>query len=226
MDDKKFEEIMHEYVASKSRGKNADFNKLYQNEKSKTPKKYNYKLVLASISCILVVAITLAIVLPLTLQPSDVVEPITPPPAVYYCDLEDIESIVIDTLTDIKTEYSISATMPNIEYQDIGITMMKSKIDSHIIGTSLDLAVYDEYFDDVIINIVFENNIINTFSSYETSPHEVEWKGKSVKYIVEYNDDDFSYNATIFFTKDGYKYYLDACYYEDLPVTDILDKIF
>lgn len=224
MDDKKFEEIMHKYVSGKSKGKNADFRKLYSIEKTEKTKKSYCKLIWASVSCMLIVALALAIALPLTLQSSKK-DSESQPPKVYYCEIKDIEMIVVDSYNDYST-YNISAMMPDIVCQDIGTMVMKSKIDNHVIGAYIALSIYDEYFDNITINIIAENNVLNYLEIYEKFSQEVLWQSETVQYYIEYNDLYGSYETKIFFMKDSYKYYLDLIYYENLDITDILDMVF
>lgn len=218
MDDKRFDEIMHRYVAGKSRGKNVDFTKLEEKENIKTRK--SPKFVWTSLSCILVIVVTLAIALPLALQPSDT------SPKTYYCDVGDIETVYVDSVVVLETEYHISAELPSIKYEDMNIAIKKSKIDDHIVGASLELSVFDEYFDDIEINIILENTVVQIFLSYEIFDDNAVWQGVSVKYNVEYFDEFDSYYAKIFFRKGGYKYYIEVNYIEAIDIVEMLDKIF
>ncbi len=98
MDDKKFNEIMASYVASKHGNKEEDFKKLNFNDgrAKQEERKYPLKLVWASLSVILICAISLAISLPIVLnQPAepDGAPPTTvtptpeePPKEPGYCD--------------------------------------------------------------------------------------------------------------------------------------------
>ena len=219
MEDKKFEEIMRKYVSGKSRGKAVDFAKL-EGEECATPRR-KPKLVWASLSCIFLVVVTLAVVLPLTLSQSDN----TPSP--FYCASGDIKYVYLDSTDEIATEYHISATLPNIEWQEISCSIMKSKIDDRILGANLVLTVFDEYFDDIEIDVIAENNIVDSFLPYELYEEETEWNGVTVKYYVTYIESFENYYTTkIFFRKDGYKYYLKAQHIEEMGIADMLDKIF
>lgn len=218
MDEKKFDEIMHRYVAGKSRGKNVDFAKLEEKENIKARK--SPKFVWASLSCFLVIVVTLAIALPLALQPTDSSS------KTYYCDVGDIETVYVDSIDVVKTEYHISAQLPNIEYEDRNIAIKKSKIDDRIVGAYFGLSVFDEYFDDIEINIIFENTVVQSFEAYEIFSSETVWKSLPVKYNVKYFDEYDTYCAEVFFKKDGYKYYIEVNYIEAIDIVEILDKIF
>lgn len=225
MNDKKFDEIMQKYVASKTRGQEIDFVKL--NEKmdkmdNVVIKKNKKRLVLASISFIVVIAVALAIVLPLTLPSSS---DNTPSPNTQYFDEQNLSILSVYSMSDIAN-YNIVTTLPTILCQNNIILMLLSKADSTVVGAHIDIAVFDKIFDNVNMYILPEDKMINDLVFYTTCPMTSNWMGNTVKYFTEFDEDLGYYRARIFIKMNGYKYFIETQHHTNLPVEELLDLIF
>ena len=226
MDDKKFEEIMHKYVSGKKRGKDVDFYKLNQKKEKKLVKKYSNRFVWATVSCIIVIiAITLSVVLPLTLPATRKGSEDNQLPVINYFEEENIEIILVSGEEEISSKYNISAVLPNIENQGIGYCILHDKLKDDVIGAYIDIGVFDEYFDGVKMRIVSQNNVL-MLADYQFLPDESTWRNNTVKYVKSFDEDLERSDVRMYFILDGYNYYLEAQYYGDLTVVEILDLIF
>lgn len=230
MENKEFKNLMRQYVESKKRGIETDFKKLYVQNHEREIKRCRYnKIAIASLSICLIVALTLSVALPLILcdsEESDFCDEETLPVTIRYYEVKDIEPVLIDSIVELSTEYGINAELPRIEYQNIATQILKSKKNGELIGVRVAISVYDEIFDDIILYLVPENNEIDYLSIYENFTNETIWSEISIKHFIEQNDTNGSYRAQIYFKMSGYKYYIDAEYYDDLNTLELLNILF
>lgn len=225
MDNKKFDEIMHKYVSGKTRGMNADFGKLNEMKEKKNVKKYKGRLVWATVSCFVVMAITLSIVLPLTL-PSARKGDDSQLSNIQYFEEHDLAFQIVESKDELSAKYNITAKLPTIQYQDAGYCVILGRVNESVIGALIEITIFDKYFDYIKIHIISENKVLNTLVAYDTLPYESKWENSNIKYTIEYDEEWDCNNIMLFFVLDGYKYYLDAQYYGDLNVEEVLDLIF
>lgn len=240
MDDKKFDEIMHKYVSTRTRGKDADFGKLNEQKKVKTAKNFNSRLAWSAVSCVLLIAVALSIALPLTLpdnknhlegniddSDASIYEPDSSnPPDIQYCDEDELSLQLLESEDKLASEYNITATLPTIQNQAAGYILLRNRTNKNIVGALVEFSVYDDYFDIVRMYIVPENTVVTILSDYETLPLETIWNNCSVKYIIDYDEESECHNSRMFFSMGGYKYHLDAQYYGELSIEEVLDLIF
>ncbi len=225
MNDKKFDEIMHKYVSSKKQGMDADFSKLNEIKEKRTAKKNKSRLIWATVSCFIVIAVTLSVVLPLTL-PSKNEDDGGSLSNIQYFEAQDIELKVVEGKEDITSKYNITASLPTINNQCVGYSIICNRANDYIIGTYIELEVFDEYFDSIKMYIISENNVVYMLAEYDALPYESKWGNNNIKYLIDHDEDWDCNNIMLFFVLDGYKYYLDAQYYGDLNVEEVLDLIF
>lgn len=230
MDDKTFREILKTYVSTKSRGKDVDFKKLYEKEQNVAiPRQKYHKVVWASLTVVLIIAVTLAIVLPVTLldkNGGNIPEEETPSSPIYYYESQNIELMMVDNITDLLNQYDISVIIPGIVYQDMSAFVLKDKPSNSVIGARMEIGVYDEIFDAVTIHVLPMQNEIDYLTSYEAFTEEITWDKILVKQYIEYNDFDGSYRAKLFFVMHNHKYYIETTYYQNIETADLLALIF
>ncbi len=239
MDDKRFNEIMNQYVASKSRGKEVDFRKLNEKEEQALQKRKQLKIALSTIPIVLVIIVTLAISLPLILKDAnDVQSPtvdleetptddtsIIPPSNNYYFGLNNYEREMV-TLESLSSTYEIVTPLPTIACMEKSAHIIKTGNDAKVIGVFLEFSIYDADFDALRLYIIPENNVIQGFEIYEQYRQETEWNNNIVKLYVQSDEEDGSNLAKIYFKLGEYKYYLDVVYYGELDIPTVLDLIF
>ncbi len=234
MDDKRFNEIMNQYVAGKSRGQEVDFRKLNEKEEQALQRRRQYKLAFSIVPIILVIIIALAVALPLTLPNANNEDATvgddssTPAPPVndnYYFEFQNIEQTII-TLEELSSTYGITATVPTISNLGQTVKILKTNSNEKIIGVFLDTSVYNEYLDSITLYILPVENNITMLEAYEKHTQETSWNDCIVKYYIKKDVESENYNAQFFFTLGKYKYYLNTTYYGDLDTATILDLIF
>jgi len=226
MDDKKFDEIMHKYVSGKTRGMEADFSKFNERKEEKIIKKHKNKLLWAAASCVAVIAIVLSIVLPVTLTSSQESGDDTQTSNIQYLEEQEVALREVAAKDDIALKYNITASLPAIKAQGAIYCILLNKANDNIIGAFIDLSIFDENFDFVNMHIVSQNTVWNMLVDYESLAFESSWNDSNVKFLVEHDEESGSNYIRIFFVMDGYKYYLNAQYYGELNVEEILDLIF
>ncbi len=228
MDDKMFNEIMNNYVSSKSNGKEIDFAKLEVKQKAKSNRK-KLRLIYSSVTLLLVVAITLAIALPLTLNKNtdtSNAQGDEKPPTIQYFEPAQIEFINIESYENFQSEYGFSVTMPTIENQDMAIYVIQNIETKETIGVYLEILIYDVIFDIVKVYIMRENTKLSSLAVYEDLVWESSWNDSTVKYYTAYSELDYSYTTRMVCAIGDYEYYMDAVYYEDLQIAELLGLIF
>ncbi len=227
MDDKKFNDIMNNYISSKSQGKEVDFAKLENKQKVKKNDK-KLKLIYSSVALLLIVAITLAIALPFTLnnETNNGGEQGAPLPIIKYFEPTQIEFIHLEDSDDLLSAYYFSADLPEIEHQDISVFALQDKEVEEIIGAYLEILIYDEVFDTVNLYVIPKSIKLSTLESFDDLIDETLWNDDVVKYYTVYSDVDFCYTTRSVCSIGDYEYYIEAIYYNDLQITELLNLIF
>ena len=133
---------------------------------------------------------------------------------------------LLESEDKLASEYNITATLPTIQNQAAGYILLRNRTNKNIVGALVEFSVYDDYFDIVRMYIVPENTVVTILSDYETLPLETIWNNCSVKYIIDYDEESECHNSRMFFSMGGYKYHLDAQYYGELSIEEVLDLIF
>lgn len=222
MNDKKFDETMRNYVADKSLGQDMDFRKLDQKTNVSVAAGRNRKIAWSAISVVMVLVVTLAIALPLTM-PMD-----NEGTDIRYADSDnDFVFISLATADDFSAKYGIDAMLPTIECQlEKVFTVIASRTDQVVFGAHIGLPVFDDIFDNIDVHIVPENRVIYYLTAYENLLRETSWQNTTVRYSVDYHELDGSYHTRLYFRLDGNKYYIDAVYYEELEIAELLDLVF
>lgn len=226
MNDKKFNEIMKQYVDSTPKGKDYDFQKLKiksaEVEKDKKKKFSKYVWGLATVA--LIAIISLAIVLPVTLSTNK-------SPEDYYLNSEEVNYIVIDGNTDIENEnplsrYGLNFNMPVISAIEKGYTVINKKGSDEYIGAFIDLTVFDEHFDIINVLVLKNNYHINAEDNYMGCTSQTKWKDTDVLYMIDNLYAPDFYNVYIKFASNGYKYYISFQTYEVVDISTVLDLIY
>lgn len=221
MEDKMFDEMMEKYARSTSKGMEHDLGRMNSAEQ-KPPVKTNRKIVFAACSVVLSVCICLAIVLPLTIgtERNDA----NPPSQFYYSDAEYMRDVPFTSLTELS-EYASDFMFPNIDYIASGGMLKMNDAIGELGGIMLEVSVYDEYFDDILILMYYDNYVYAGEDWYNICINTSLWNGIDVKYsTVELENDTYDWRMK--FSSNGVNYYLSFVFYADATVKDVMDMIF
>lgn len=196
MDDKKFNEIMRNYVKSTARGKDADLAKLRASNEQQTKTRKIPRLAWVAISVAIIIAISLSVILPLTLnRPND------DGPRERYLSVGDLE---LDELQGDADAYYTDIWMPEINsLGKISYAIKLKSSESDIIGIYSLLSIYDEHFDDIDFYAISENNIIDSLVIFESFPDTAEWGDIQLSYKAEYDEALYAYIGKVFFNYNG-----------------------
>lgn len=230
MDDRKFREIMEDYARSTAKGKETDFAKA--NAETTAPrKKINLRLVTAVCSVVIIVAVSLAVALPLTLGGDIPSSGGNDGQGVgnddrYYCKEENTLSISVDILSDLLEEYSIDIMLPEIGAMASSIYATYSEEYNVTIGARVDLNVFDEYFDIVSIRTVKFQYILEGLTRFDDCTERAVWNGNNILYFIEEPNAAGCRKYYITFTAEGYNYFIELDCYGELDVATVLDMIY
>lgn len=228
MDDRKFREIMEDYARSTAKGKDVDFAKLNRAEKS-PKRKINLRWVTAVCSAVVIIAVSLAVALPLTLggNPN---EGVTPgqgdEPQYFYCKNEKLANIEVDSFETLHDSYGIDSLQPSIVAVTSKLSAIYIEEYNVAIGSKVELMVFDRNFDYVYVTAIKEAYILEGLTRFDDCDKRADWKGNEVSYYVSDFNGDGHYDYRITFTVDGYNYFIELDCYGELGVAAILDMIY
>lgn len=222
MNDDKFNEIMNKYVSSTGRAADDDLAKLKKFEKvSRQVRKKRYAW--SAVAAILVIAVTLATVLPLTLGKGGQSEG----DAYFYCDETQVEFVEMP-LEDILEQGQFGllpvAFENSIGEQHYAMVLQEGYV---TIGSMSRYTIYSEILDEVNIFALKEKYIYTeTQLIYKNCEFETQWREKNVNYDVVENKNTVSNEYSFVFNDNGMNYFVTAVVYGTPSPDTVLDNIF
>lgn len=196
MNDDKFNEIMNKYVSSTGRVADDDLAKLKKTETvSRQVRKKRYAW--SAVAAILVIAVTLATVLPLTLGKGGQSDG----DGYFYCDetqVEFVEMPLEDILEQGRFGLLPVAFENPIQEQHSALILQQENI---VIGINSKYAIFRENFDEVNIFALKEKYIYSqTQVIFDECESNITWRVKNVKYNVGEIKNSGSYEYFLFST--------------------------
>lgn len=222
MNDDKFNKIMNKYVSSTGRNADDDLAKLRNSEKvSRQVRKKRYAW--SAVAAILVIAVTLATVLPLTLGKGSQSEG----DGYFYCDetqVEFVEMPLEDILEQGRFGLLPVAFENPIQEQHSALILQQENI---VIGINSKYAIFRENFDEVNIFALKEKYIYSqTQVIFDECESNITWRVKNVKYNVGEIKNSGSYEYFFVFNDNGMNYYVTAIVYGTPSPHTVLNNIF
>ncbi|MDE7329252.1 MAG: hypothetical protein K2N57_05865 [Clostridia bacterium] len=236
MKDDRFNELMEKYVDSTKRGKDTDLQKL-RNRSADRIKVHKSipKYVLATCTILLVVIVSLSVALPILLnkegapqdepqdEPQDVPQDV---PQYFYCENSQIELIEISDIDEINNKYNFYGLLPSIECIESYMFVMTYKENNQDFGLFIEMSIFDEYFDDIKLNVVKEPYIVAQLQKFDNLTDSVKWRDTTVRYSINDENNDSYYSYAMTFTIDNYNYFINFESYSEMSVTKALDMIY
>lgn len=222
MNDDKFNEIMNKYVSSTGRSADNDLAKLRNSEKvSRQVRKKRYAW--SAVAAILVIAVTLATVLPLTLGKGSQSEG----DGYLYCDETQVEFVEMH-LQDVLELGNFSllpmAFENPISEQHYAMILRESDA---VIGSMSRYTIYRELMDEVNVFALKDKYIYSqTQVIFDECKLNSNWREKNVRYIMVEIKNSGSYEYSFVFNDNGMNYYVKAIVYGTPSPETVLDNIF
>lgn len=222
MNDDKFNEIMNKYVSSTGRVADDDLAKLKKTETvSRQVRKKRYAW--SAVAAILVIAVTLATVLPLTLGKGGQSDG----DGYFYCDetqVEFVEMPLEDILEQGRFGLLPVAFENPIQEQHSALILQQENI---VIGINSKYAIFRENSDEVNIFALKEKYIYSqTQVIFDECESNITWRVKNVKYNVGEIKNSGSYEYFFVFNDNGMNYYVTAIVYGTPSPDTVLNNIF
>ncbi len=242
MKNKEFEKIMQAYVSSKAPSTDECLEKLRTKPQPQKRRNCTPRMAWAAFSAILIMCVSLAVALPLVLKPSEpdnsipdtplempddtVITPVEP--TYTFSDSGDFTYTKMEAGVNLKETYGLTADVINIVAENKITYLLKAARDEQKeFGFTEQADVFNFGIFSILTNVIKNNYSISLLAEYENLTNTIEYNGVTVKYYSTINEiDGCTYEHKIFFTKGGYKYYLDVSCYEDLEITELLDLIY
>lgn len=225
MDDKKFNEIMHEYAKSEKSSSNKAFSKLEMEERktSKIGRKQR-GFVIACAAMMAVIVLTLCITLPIVLNKkgSDGGEA----PQTTYCDVDDLTLNIEENVDVLRDVYGVNATLPTFDAKIASVLSITSKKYQGLKGCKINYEVSVEPYFLVDFVAIKNDYIVDSYSHYHDLEKQVEWSGTVVKYDSIYDEEIFTYINTVFFADDEYFYYIKTESDDEVSIIDLLNLMY
>ncbi len=224
MKDDRFNELMGKYVDSTKRGKDTDLQKLrnrseYEIKVHRSIPKY----VWIAFTMLLAVIVSLSVALPILLNkegaPQDASQ-------YFYCDNSQIELVEISDIDEINNKYNFNCLLPSIEYIESYTSIMTYKENNQNFGLYIEMIIFDEYFDDIKLNVVNKSYILTQLQKFDIITDSVKWRDIPVRYLISYEEDNFYYSYAMTFTIGEYNYFINFDSFSEMPVTEALDMIY
>ncbi len=216
MDDKEFDKLMNSYVAGPAKGKQSDLQKFRASQPMQKRTRQMPKLAWAAVAVVLVVAVSLAIVLPITLTDK------APDEGMRFLDEKDFNRQDID-FSEIQSTYVGTYLLPTVEsFEQTGQLFVSIKNANKVFGVEVSSFVYDENFIDVKYAIT--DYRYKSYRHFEEAPLSEVWN----TYNIKFNRKDVSgfCENQIYFTDGKYHYYLMVNTFEEMPINQVLDLLF
>lgn len=222
MNDDKFNEIMKNYVSSTGRNADDDLAKLKKSEKvSRQVRKKRYAW--SAVAAIIVIAVTLATVLPLTLGKGGQSEG----DGYFYCDetqVEFVEMPLQSILEEGHFELLPMAFENPMQEQHSALILQQENI---VIGINSKYAIYSILLDEIYIFALKEKYVYSqTQVIFNDCKSNTTWRVKNVKYNVGEIKNSGSYEYSFVFNDRGMNYYIKTIVYGTPSPDTVLDNIF
>ena len=230
MDDKEFRELMNEYVRSTPKGKDSDLAKLNVAPKP-SRKKFNLRWAAAVCSVVIIVAVSLAVALPLTLdrgipEQGDTTGQGGDNQQVYYCKSKNTVQIDVGSYETLQTEYGIEIIQPTVDALVSKVFALYSQEYEVAIGASVELSIFDINFDILNITATKENYVYDKLKPFDSCQDKTVWQNHSVFYSINDSNGDGYYEHYIKFEADGYNYFVEFSSFKQIEAAAALDLIF
>lgn len=230
MDDKEFRELMNEYVRSTPKGKDSDLAKLNAAPKP-NKKKFNLRWAAAVCSVVIIVAVSLAVALPLTLdrgipEQGDTTGQGGDSQQVYYCKNENTVQIDVGFYETLQTEYGIEIIQPTVDALVSKVFALYSQEYEVAIGASVELSIFDVNFDMLSISAVKTSYVLEGLETFDDLIDTTVWNGHGVLYSITDSNGDGYYEHYIKFEADGYNYFVEFSSFKQIEAAAALDLIF
>lgn len=230
MDDKEFRELMNEYVRSTPKGKDSDLAKLNAAPKPNR-KKFNLRWAAAVCSVVIIVAVSLAVTLPLTLdrgipEQGDTTGQGGDNQQVYYCKNENTVQIDVGSYETLQTEYGIEIIQPTVDVLVSKVFALYSQEYEVAIGASVELSIFDVNFDMLSISAVKTSYVLEGLETFDDLSDTTVWNGHGVLYSITDSNGDGYYEHYIKFEADGYNYFVEFSSFKQIEAAAALDLIF
>lgn len=216
MDDKEFDKLMNSYVAGPAKGKQSDLQKFRASQPMQKRTRQMPKLAWAAVAVVLVVAVSLAIVLPITLTDK------APDEGMRFLDDKDFNKKDIE-FSEIKNSYKGSYILPTVGILEQNCKVFVSVKDPNkIFGVESTAFIYDDNLIDISYTITSYK--YNNLSYFEMLQLKEKWNNLVVSYVIKNNK--LSCENQIYFTDGKYHYYLTVNTFEEMPINQVLDLLF
>lgn len=230
MDDKEFRELMNEYVRSTPKGKDSDLAKLNAAPKPNR-KKFNLRWAAAVCSVVIIVAVSLAVALPLTLdrgipEQGDTTGQGGDNQQVYYCKNENTVQIDVGSYETLQTGYGIEIIQPTVDALVSKVFALYSQEYEVAIGASVELSIFDVNFDMLSISAVKTSYVLEGLETFDDLSDTTVWSGHGVLYSITDSNGDGYYEHYIKFEADGYNYFVEFSSFKQIEAAAALDLIF
>lgn len=225
MDNKKFNEIMHEYAKSEKSSSSKALSKL-KREGKRIRKSINKHrgFAFACTAMMAIIVLTLCITLPIVLNKKS--SGVDEAPQTTYCAADDLILSFVNSIDDLKNEYGINVLYPSFDENITAVSLITSEKYQGLKGCKINY----EYFDDMYLLVDFvaikSDYVVNTYSQYHDLNQQVEWKDTIVKYDSTYDEEIESFISIAFFTDNKYNYYIRIESDDEISITELLDLMF
>ena len=103
---------------------------------------------------------------------------------------------------------------------------MTYKENNQNFGLYIEMIIFDEYFDDIKLNVVNKSYILTQLQKFDIITDSVKWRDIPVRYLISYEEDNFYYSYAMTFTIGEYNYFINFDSFSEMPVTEALDMIY
>lgn len=226
MEDREFDEIMNKYVASTGRDAEFDLAKLRQKENAGNKAgavRHARRFAWASVAAVLIVAVVLAVALPLTLGGGG--ENTSSGP--FYCDDGEVLYQKVD-VSVAESEYGIDVMETDVE-DTLGTLHMLLTLssDNTAIGVRSEYGVFNENFDSIVIFSIKDGYVFVPTQQISLScVSTTVWRDIPVKYGIKYDEEMQCSRCCYEFSANGMNYFVQTTVYGDFTAEEILDLMF
>lgn len=225
MDNKEFNEIMHEYAKSEKSPSNKALSKLVREDRktSKNSRKQR-GAVFACAAILTVIVLTLSITLPIVLNKKDSGDGETPQTT--YCTTEDLSFNLEDSIDVLKNVYGVNAIYPTFDANITAISSITSTKYQDLRGCRIYYDASDKSYLLVDFVAIKKDYIVNTYSHYHDLDKQVEWHNMAVKYDLTYDEEIETYINTVYFSDNDYNYYIRTESDDEISATELLELLY
>lgn len=225
MDNKEFNEIMHEYVKTEKSPSNNALSKLVREERktSKNSGKQR-RAVFACAAILTVIVLTLSITLPIVLNKKDSGEVETPQTT--YCTTDDLSFSLEDSIDVLKNVYGVNAMYPTFDADITSVLLVSSSKYQGLNGCKINYVAIGDVYLEVDFIAIKRDYIVNTYSHYHDFDKKAEWRDIAVKYELTYDEEIEVYINTVYFSDNDYNYYIRTESDDEISAIDLLDLMF